>query len=171
MPDVRLAVIGNVAQGTVEYASLGICGFVVYGAGAISGVVGARLFQHGHQVVLIARGAPTMRSKHQRCPRPRDGDQPVAGRPRDPGRLPQHLPFRRVCEPEDVAETMLFSSPSSAYFTDQLIRLDGGWGATAPRIRGTKFTLPKQPRRGWGGPCASAYFPSARATSPIRSST
>ncbi len=31
--------------------------FVVYGAGAIGGVVGARLFQHGHDVVLIARGA------------------------------------------------------------------------------------------------------------------
>ncbi len=31
--------------------------FVVYGAGAIGGVVGARLFQHGHEVVLIARGA------------------------------------------------------------------------------------------------------------------
>ena len=30
--------------------------FVVYGAGAIGGVVGARLFQHGHPVVLIARG-------------------------------------------------------------------------------------------------------------------
>jgi 2-dehydropantoate 2-reductase len=31
--------------------------FVVYGAGAIGGVVGARLFQQGHEVVLIARGA------------------------------------------------------------------------------------------------------------------
>jgi 2-dehydropantoate 2-reductase len=31
--------------------------FVVYGAGAIGGVVGARLHQHGHEVVLIARGA------------------------------------------------------------------------------------------------------------------
>jgi 2-dehydropantoate 2-reductase len=31
--------------------------FVVYGAGAIGGVVGARLFQNGHDVVLIARGA------------------------------------------------------------------------------------------------------------------
>ncbi|HWD53422.1 MAG TPA: 2-dehydropantoate 2-reductase N-terminal domain-containing protein [Acidimicrobiales bacterium] len=30
--------------------------FVVYGAGAVGGVVGARLFEHGHQVVLIARG-------------------------------------------------------------------------------------------------------------------
>jgi 2-dehydropantoate 2-reductase len=30
--------------------------FVVYGAGAIGGVVGGRLFQHGHPVVLIARG-------------------------------------------------------------------------------------------------------------------
>src|SRR5688500_15732065 len=31
--------------------------FVVYGAGAIGGVVGARLFQTGNDVVLIARGA------------------------------------------------------------------------------------------------------------------
>lgn len=31
--------------------------FVVVGAGAIGGVVGGRLFQHGHDVVLVARGA------------------------------------------------------------------------------------------------------------------
>ena len=31
--------------------------FVVYGAGAIGGVVGERLYQHCHDVVLIARGA------------------------------------------------------------------------------------------------------------------
>lgn len=31
--------------------------YVIYGAGAIGGAVGARLFQHGHEVVLIARGA------------------------------------------------------------------------------------------------------------------
>jgi 2-dehydropantoate 2-reductase len=31
--------------------------FVVYGAGAIGGVIGARLFEQGHDVVLIARGA------------------------------------------------------------------------------------------------------------------
>jgi 2-dehydropantoate 2-reductase len=31
--------------------------FVVYGAGAIGGVVGARLAQHGHDVLLVARGA------------------------------------------------------------------------------------------------------------------
>src|SRR3954462_5234566 len=31
--------------------------FVVFGAGAIGGVTGARLAQHGHDVVLIARGA------------------------------------------------------------------------------------------------------------------
>jgi 2-dehydropantoate 2-reductase len=30
--------------------------FIVYGAGAVGGVVGARLHQHGHEVVLIARG-------------------------------------------------------------------------------------------------------------------
>jgi 2-dehydropantoate 2-reductase len=31
--------------------------YVVYGAGAIGGVIGARLHQHGHEVALIARGA------------------------------------------------------------------------------------------------------------------
>lgn len=30
--------------------------FILYGAGAIGGVVGGRLFEHGHDVVLIARG-------------------------------------------------------------------------------------------------------------------
>ena len=35
------------------------CGvrFVIYGPGAVGGTIGARLFQHGHDVVLIARGA------------------------------------------------------------------------------------------------------------------
>lgn len=31
--------------------------FIMYGAGAVGGVVGGRLAQHGHDVVLIARGA------------------------------------------------------------------------------------------------------------------
>jgi len=31
--------------------------FIVYGAGAVGGVVGGRLAEHGHDVVLIARGA------------------------------------------------------------------------------------------------------------------
>ena len=30
--------------------------FVIYGAGAIGGVVGGRLFEAGHDVTLIARG-------------------------------------------------------------------------------------------------------------------
>ncbi|MET0578470.1 MAG: 2-dehydropantoate 2-reductase, partial [Ilumatobacteraceae bacterium] len=30
--------------------------FVVYGAGAVGGVVGGRMFEHGHDVVLVARG-------------------------------------------------------------------------------------------------------------------
>ena len=30
---------------------------IVHGAGAIGGVIGGRLFQHGHDVVLVARGA------------------------------------------------------------------------------------------------------------------
>jgi 2-dehydropantoate 2-reductase len=31
--------------------------WIVYGAGAVGGVVGGRMFQHGHDVVLVARGA------------------------------------------------------------------------------------------------------------------
>jgi 2-dehydropantoate 2-reductase len=31
--------------------------FIIYGAGAVGGVIGARLFQAGHDVLLIARGA------------------------------------------------------------------------------------------------------------------
>ena len=31
--------------------------YVIYGAGAVGGAIGARLFQHGHEVVLVARGA------------------------------------------------------------------------------------------------------------------
>src|SRR5260370_15474968 len=31
--------------------------FVVFGAGAVGGVIGARLFEHGREVVAIARGA------------------------------------------------------------------------------------------------------------------
>ncbi len=31
--------------------------FIIYGAGAIGGTIGARLFQHGKEVILIARGA------------------------------------------------------------------------------------------------------------------
>lgn len=30
--------------------------FIIYGAGGIGGTIGARLFQHGHEVILIARG-------------------------------------------------------------------------------------------------------------------
>ncbi len=30
--------------------------YVIYGAGAIGGTIGARLAQHGHDVALIARG-------------------------------------------------------------------------------------------------------------------
>jgi 2-dehydropantoate 2-reductase len=31
--------------------------FIIYGAGAIGGTIGGRLFQHGHKVALIARGS------------------------------------------------------------------------------------------------------------------
>jgi len=48
--------------------------FVVYGAGAIGGVVGARLFQSGHEVVLIARSAhyEAIRDKGLRIQSPDD---------------------------------------------------------------------------------------------------
>lgn len=41
----------------VEPGSLRVMRFIVYGAGAIGGVLGARLHQAGRDVVLIARGA------------------------------------------------------------------------------------------------------------------
>ena len=31
--------------------------YIIYGAGAVGGVIGARLFEHDRDVVLIARGA------------------------------------------------------------------------------------------------------------------
>lgn len=39
--------------------------FVVFGAGAIGGVIGARLQQHGHEVVLITRGSHFMAIKER----------------------------------------------------------------------------------------------------------
>ena len=53
--------------------------FVVYGAGAIGGVIGGRLFEHGHDVVLIARGehARAMRDRGLRLEDP-DGSVTLA---------------------------------------------------------------------------------------------
>ncbi|MBW2374171.1 MAG: ketopantoate reductase family protein, partial [Deltaproteobacteria bacterium] len=31
--------------------------YVIYGSGGVGGVIGARLMQHGQEVVLVARGA------------------------------------------------------------------------------------------------------------------
>jgi len=31
--------------------------FIIYGAGAVGGAIGGRMFEHGHDVILIARGA------------------------------------------------------------------------------------------------------------------
>ena len=60
--------------------------FVVYGAGAIGGVVGARMFENGHDVVLIARGAhyEAIRDKGLRIQSPDDDatlDIPVVDHP------------------------------------------------------------------------------------------
>lgn len=59
---------------------------VVYGAGAVGGVVGCRLFQHGHDVTLIARGAhyEAVRDKGLRLNTPDESvtlPVPVAGHP------------------------------------------------------------------------------------------
>ncbi|MCO5996420.1 ketopantoate reductase family protein [Actinoallomurus rhizosphaericola] len=60
--------------------------FVVYGAGAVGGVIGARLFQHGHDVTLIARGAhyEALRDRGLRLDTPDESvtlPVPVADRP------------------------------------------------------------------------------------------
>ncbi|TDC85563.1 ketopantoate reductase family protein [Actinomadura sp. 7K507] len=62
--------------------------FIVLGAGAIGGVVGARLFQHGHEVVLVARGAhlAAVRERGLRLESPVETvtlPVPVVGHPRD----------------------------------------------------------------------------------------
>ncbi len=46
--------------------------FVIFGAGAIGGVIGGRLFEHGHDVVLVARGehARAMQSRGLRLEDP-----------------------------------------------------------------------------------------------------
>jgi 2-dehydropantoate 2-reductase len=60
--------------------------YIIYGAGAIGGVIGARLFQHGHDVVLIARGAhlDAIRAKGLVLASPNESVAlpiPAAGRP------------------------------------------------------------------------------------------
>lgn len=62
--------------------------FIVYGAGAVGGVVGGRLAQHRHNVVLIARGAhaDVLRRDGLRIESPEGNsmvDVPVATRPAD----------------------------------------------------------------------------------------
>jgi len=60
--------------------------FIVYGAGAIGGVLGGRLHQHGYEVVLIARGAhlDAIRTSGLRIESPRAADVvvvPAVGHP------------------------------------------------------------------------------------------
>jgi 2-dehydropantoate 2-reductase len=70
--------------------------FVVYGAGAIGGVIGGRLAQHGNDVVLIARGGhqEAIRQRGLRIESP-DGDVmlrlQVADRPADIGWRPDDI--------------------------------------------------------------------------------
>ncbi len=60
--------------------------YIIYGAGGIGGAIGGRLFKHGREVVLIARGdhLEKMRSDGLRLISPSDSDLldvPVAGHP------------------------------------------------------------------------------------------
>jgi NAD(P)-dependent dehydrogenase (short-subunit alcohol dehydrogenase family) len=42
----------------------------------------------------------------------------------------EHTPLRRLAEPEEIAETVLYlASPRSSYLTGQVIVPDGGWTA------------------------------------------
>ena len=56
--------------------------YIVYGAGAIGGTIGGRLFQHGHDVTLIARGAHGERCSGRRGLTLADPDDD--GHPPDP---------------------------------------------------------------------------------------
>jgi len=41
--------------------------------------------------------------------------------------LQNHIPLRRLGEPEDVASAVLFlASPSASYITGQVLQIDGG---------------------------------------------
>lgn len=60
--------------------------FIVYGAGAVGGVIGGQLARHGHDVVLIARGPhlEALRSNGLRLDTPNDSetlDVPAVGHP------------------------------------------------------------------------------------------
>lgn len=60
--------------------------FIIFGAGAIGGVIGVRLHQHGHEVVLIARGAhlEAIRTSGLRIESPRGAEvvaMPAVGHP------------------------------------------------------------------------------------------
>jgi 2-dehydropantoate 2-reductase len=62
--------------------------FIVYGAGAVGGFIGAQLFRHGHDVTLIARGAhhDAIRDHGLRIDTPDESvtlPVPVAARPAD----------------------------------------------------------------------------------------
>lgn len=63
--------------------------FVVFGAGAVGGVVGGRLAQHGHEVVLIARGAhaEAIRARGLRLESPGGAATVEVAAVDDPGRI------------------------------------------------------------------------------------
>ena len=70
--------------------------FIVYGAGAVGGVIGGRLAEHGHDVVLIARGAHAraMRDKGLVLESPPGSvtvEVPVAERPAEVGLRPSDV--------------------------------------------------------------------------------
>lgn len=63
--------------------------FIVYGAGAVGGVMGARLFEAGHDVVLIARGAHLDAIRERGLQIVSEGGSP-------------HLPIPAVADPSQI---------------------------------------------------------------------
>jgi NAD(P)-dependent dehydrogenase (short-subunit alcohol dehydrogenase family) len=55
----------------------------------------------------------------------------LAGRAEDPARLErflENIPLRRLAEPEDIAEAVLFlADGNSGYITGTVLNIDGGW--------------------------------------------
>ena len=79
--------------------------YIIYGAGAIGGAIGAKLHQHGHDVVLIARGAHLQAIARPR-PQVRDAARRGAApnpRRRPPGRADLRRRRRRAPDDEIAA--------------------------------------------------------------------
>ena len=97
--------------------------FVVYGAGAIGGVLGGRLHEAGHEVVLIARGDPSRRHPgarpaHRVAPRRGDGARD-RGRRSERDRVPRRR--RRVPLHEGAAHRRRGACPRRARATEHRV--------------------------------------------------